>query len=1253
VRHHGNRAKMREGCKPAKRAGATFARFLSVLAVLLTLSGSSRAPTRHASGLGNEDPRSRSPESRTPTQDADSLTLGAELAATSQLQTYRSLGKAYYEQGEYEQALAQFEKVIASGRAVALDHLDLAQALIQANKLNDALEELTTAKQMAPQLLALDYNLGLLYKHELHYPQAENELKRVAAADPDDPPTWFNLGEVYFAEHQLDPALAAFKRVVSMGYARAQNFYVAATFHCFIILTRLRQPAEARRYLKLNMATRDKVPGISLQYPALEAGKYGEVHIAPPQAMALVPPTPPELTFQNVTSKTGIKAPLPAPLPPVSSRHPTTLRGPGQAARHALVRVSGRAAFRQGGHALQAVYAPNLFGRSFVVGDYAGSGRQDVFVTSASEVGGNHLLRNHGDGTFTDVTAQAGVGGPGGSLAAEFVDYNNSGHSSLVIAGLGGLTLYRNNGDGTFTDVTGKAGLKGDPCELDTDIKAVDTDDDGLLDLVATGYTNLCASTGGNESFFPDDYPRVAPHLYHNNGDGTFTDVTASSGLEAARGHFRHVVFADFNNDGYMDLVFLRDDGPPMLFINQGDDKFVDRTGNAGTALADSRADEAAVSDFNHDGRFDLALWGKAGYDVLLNRGNARFEAVSNLPPVKPLGNPFARRGAVADLDGNSFDDLLVKDQGGRWHALLNFNGRFREVRLKFPPLLGGAGGGRASLPPYFAWETSFTPAWLTSPGALDLLTFDNLTGGPMVFERQGSAAHWIVVKLLGYKSNKGGVGDVVELKAGNFYDKVLAPRGGPVRIFTGSLPKLDVVRVTWPNQVVENNVDVATDTAVDIKESSRLASSCPFLYVWNGRRFVFYTDLMGVSPLGELSPDGATIQPNPRQLVRLGSLRPVGGDYVFQLTDEMREVDYFDELRLLAVDHPASEEAYANEIYSPAPAPPRMYFVRHRSVPLSAVDDRGRNVLPLIRHADGRYPTGFRRNRILGLAAPHSLTLDLGAFPQTAHVALWLRGWVFWTDSNASRALETNHRLKMTDPCLQVRSPSGRWVTAITDIGLPAGTNRTMRVDLTGKFPTSNHHVRIVTSLCVYWDQIFFTTEESPASASFVMPLVAANLHYRGFSQVKSDPDHRVPDFFDYACLMTDAPWNPANGFYTRYGSVRNLLLRADDRLVTMGSGDELTVEFGGRRLPPLKSGWKRNFFLYAVGYAKDGEPNTQFSQSVKPMPFLAMPNYPAPPGALAPQGPSYQGYLRGYETRRGYKLIAPLAPPVGLGTP
>ncbi len=1150
-------------------------------------------------------------------------------AVPSSLQTYRNLGKAYYEQAKYAEAIGEFQKVIASGHALASDHLDLGLSLMQANNLDAALGEFTTVKQMDPKLVAADYNLGILYKRELRYPEAEAVLKRVIETDPSDPAAWFNLGTVYFDQKKLEPALEAHRRVIDMGFGRGQNFYVASLFRTFTVLVRLRRQDEAQKVLKIHEKMRDKVPGLSLQNPALEGGKYGAI---------LVPPTPPvmverklaaeKVTFDEITSKLGIA------LPPTNSVLGSEASREIKSSDYSL------------DFALEKLVP--LFGSSVAVGDYDSDGRPDLYVVVPG--GENHLLHNNGDGTFADVTEKAGVAGHRASLAATFADYNNGGRPSLFVAGLGGVTLYHNNGDGTFTDATEKAGLKGALGGLDTRAVLFDADDDGFLDLVITAYADLGAPPHKASFTFPDDFAGVTSHLYRNNGDGTFGEITSSSGLASARGRMRNVVFADFDNDGYADLLFMRDDGPPLLYINQGEGKFVDRTREAGEALSQSQAVDAQVADFNHDGNFDLCLWSPSGYQVLLNRGAAKFEAVKHLPAITPPGERFAYRGTVADIDGDGFDDLLV-NASGIWRLIVNRAGRFQEVPLKLSPSHWPSSesfGHEAEK--LYRVLASLTPAWLSNPGKLDLLgTMPN--GQLVVFEKEGQPSRWVEVKLNGYKSNTQGVGAVIELKAGNFYKKVVAT-GGPVRVFTGDRTRLDVVRVTWPNQIVQNTIDVATNRPIEVRESERLASSCPLLYVWNGKRYAFLTDILGVAPLGELAPDGTRIKPNPEEFVRLpANLPDQDGLLVFQITDELREVDYLDRVRLAAVDHPESEEIYANEIYSSSPGPPTLYAVREKRSPASAVDDSGYDVLPLIRDVDGRYPANFRQDRILGLANLHTLTLDLGDLPEGRPAALWLMGWIFWTDSNASRALISNSQLKMIPPYLEVRDKQGQWVTVVPDMGLPSGTNRTMRLDLTGKFLSGDHHVRIVTNLCVYWDQIFFTINEEPVTLArrlFELPLASADLHYRGFSTPSSDPKHLRPDSFDYVKVLTEAPWNPMRGDYTRYGAVEKLLAQADDRMVLMATGDELTVKFSKRGLPPLKPGWKRDFFLNVQGWAKDGEPNTAFSKTVEPLPFRNMSNYPPGSEERRDDNADYRRFVREYQTRPGYLLIPPLAPSV-----
>ena len=1117
---------------------------------------------------------------------------------SSASQSHRNLGKAYYERQQYAEALREFQGVIASGAPLARDYLNLGLAQMQIGKYDQALGLFTTAKQMDLALLAADYNLGILYNREGRFPDAEAALERVVAVDSDDPAAWFNLGTVRVNQRKYEPALDAFQHVIQMGFQRAQNFYVVSLFRTHNVLVRLKRLPEAEKYLALHARYRDRVPDVSVQPVALEAGKYGEIQVPTvrPAAVSALPPQ--KVSFADLTSQLSI--------PPAAGAAPPA---PPESAEQATSRLT-RA---------EARLLP-LVGDSVAVSDYDGDGRPDLYIAAAA--GKDRLLHHKPDGAFADATQAAGLAGAGGNLAATFADYDNSGHPSLFLAGPGGLRLYRNRGQGTFTEETEKAGLKGAPEEVATAAIPLDADNDGLLDLFVTVYAGPAPQGGAPE--FPPDSAGAAQHLYRNNGDGTFAEVSQAAGLASLRARGRGALTADFNDDGYADLLIVRDDGPPLLYLNQGGARFTQRRVNAFR----TRAQAAQVSDFDGDGDFDLVLWTDAGYELLLNRGDGLFAPAQNTPQFPPPPGDCLLRGTVADLNGDGRDDLLVRDDQRAWHWLLNQGRGFAEA-----PLSGLPAGDYASL----------LPTWVSDAGDLDLIAA-TAQGRVSVLRKQEPRARWLALRLLGQKSNQQGVGAVVELKAGTFYHKTTVTSAA-TRIFTGGLRRLDVVRVTWPNAIVQNSLHVATGRQLELRESERLASSCPLLYVWDGERFAFLTDVLGAAPLGALAPDGSLLLPNSREYVRLPRwLRPRDGRYIFQFTDEMREVDYFDRVRLLAVDHPPGEEVYANEIYASSPARPTLHGVRERRAPLQALDDRGRDVLPHLLHADGKYVAGFERQRILGLADAHSLTLDLGPFPESAPVALWLRGWVFWADSNSARAL-SSQQTQMVGPSLEVRDAQGRWTTVIAEMGLPSGTDRTMRVDLSGKFLSSDHHVRIVTNLCIYWDQIFFSTQESPAAVRGQLAMLSADLRYRGFSVPRSDPEHVLPDAFDYASLESAAPWNPAPGRYTRYGNVRELLTRADDHVVVMAPGDELTVSFSIADLPPLEPGWERDLFLMLDGWAKDGEPNTVTGNRPEPLPYRAMRQYPYP-ASERPQAPGYLQYLRRYQTRPAYRLLPPLAP-------
>jgi hypothetical protein len=227
----------------------------------------------------------------------------------------------------------------------------------------------------------------------------------------------------------------------------------------------------------------------------------------------------------------------------------------------------------------------------------------------------------------------------------------------------------------------------------------------------------------------------------------------------------------------------------------------------------------------------------------------------------------------------------------------------------------------------------------------------------------------------------------------------------------------------------------------------------------------------------------------------------------------------------------------------------------------------------------------------------------------------------------------------------LQVQDARGQWKTVIEDMGMPAGKPKTIAVDLTGKFLSASREVRIVTNMCVYWDEIFLSENAALADVKLT-PVDAqeADLHFRGFSRPVIDPKRQQPEKFEYAKWMPISQWNPTAGLYTRYGDVRTLVTKVDDRLLIMGSGDEVKLLFPARAFPVLPAGWTRDFLLLVDGWAKDADANTAYSQSVLPLPFHGMSAYPYPANEHFPDDAAHRDYLKTYITRPALRLIRPL---------
>jgi hypothetical protein len=320
------------------------------------------------------------------------------------------------------------------------------------------------------------------------------------------------------------------------------------------------------------------------------------------------------------------------------------------------------------------------------------------------------------------------------------------------------------------------------------------------------------------------------------------------------------------------------------------------------------------------------------------------------------------------------------------------------------------------------------------------------------------------------------------------------------------------------------------------------------------------------------------------------------------------------------------------------------LYGVKHRIHPKAARDGEGRDVLAKLLARDRSYVDTFRRDPV-GIAELHTLDLDFGPAQAAGPRHLILNGWVDWADGSTFLAASQERKGGLIPPYLQVKNQRGEWQTVIEDMGMPDGKPKTIAVDLTGKFLSASREVRIVTNLCVYWDEIFLSNDGGRPSATLSpVGISTAEVRFRGFSDSKIHPQRTQPEMFYYAHSTPTSYWNPTPGLYTRYGDVKELVESVDDRLVIMGAGDELRLQLDAAALPTLKPGWARDFILKVDGWAKDRDANTAYSQSVEPLPFHAMTKYPYGGREHYPTDAAHTNYQKQYNTRPALVLIRPL---------
>ncbi|HLJ14482.1 MAG TPA: tetratricopeptide repeat protein [Bryobacteraceae bacterium] len=719
----------------------------------------------------------------------------------------------------------------------------------------------------------------------------------------------------------------------------------------------------------------------------------------------------------------------------------------------------------------------------------------------------------------------------------------------------------------------------------------------------------------------------------------------SGSGLDKLTGII-DIAQGDFDDDGLMDLCILTESGPLLYRNVKG------RFEHYETSLPQRRFDRAIWIDYDHDYDLDLILLGEKPA-LMRNQGSAGFaDRTADFPFVAgPVKDAFKLRVAP---DSKAFDlaviyrdraPVLYRDQLGGRYTTAPFTGKPRDLSTLEADFDNDGRLDRARISTDGGIHLLHNQTQLQSAQDALASSLGSKTRPPRSVVRE-LQSRWLRVQLTGVKSVKLAQDAEVEIKAGRLYQKKTYA-GVPLVFDVGAYQEVDVVRITWPDGLIQNEVKQITNRAYIYKEAERLSGSCPMIWTWNGKNFQFITDVLGVAPLGASDGEGTYFPVAHQEHIRIPgtALTPVAGHYEIHITEELSEVSYLDQVQLFALDHPASTEVFTNDKFKSPPFPDfRLFEVKRRLYPVGARDDHGRDVLPRLLARDQRYPDRFART-VTGVAEVHTLDLNFG--PKTApdgHAVLLLNGWVDWPNGSTFRAAAQEHKGGLIFPYLQARDAAGKWETIDGDMGIPSGKPKTIAVDF--KFLSASREVRIVTNLCVYWDEIFLSeTVTRPVAELHPAILDSGELHFRGFSASKIDPERKQPETFFYDQVSSTSFWNPTPGFYTRYGDVSELVRKTDDRLVIMGSGDELRLRFRADSLPPLPAGWTRDFLLKVDGWAKDRDANTAFSASVEPLPFHGMSRYPYPVTEHYPDDPVHRRYAQEYNTRPALRLIRPLA--------
>lgn len=780
------------------------------------------------------------------------------------------------------------------------------------------------------------------------------------------------------------------------------------------------------------------------------------------------------------------------------------------------------------------------------------------------------------------------------------LDFNYDFKTDLALAGAGGLRLLKQDSGNKFIDVTTDTKLPKSVLEGHYDACwAADIDADGDLDLVVSNEGQLSTAL-------------------RNNGDGTFVELHPFNGVWG----LRDFVWADIDGDGDPDAALIdyadsNKSGHRLhFFTNERSGQFQERS-----LPADLGAVKAiSTADLNQDGVLDLVAVQDNGSIIRISdKDEGRWETsplVSFKEATRYGQNDFNL--SVLDLDNNGANDLLLTfvgsgdatDNAGAVIWLGDKDSKFN--------LLSNVGISDS--------DTICGSADVNSDGRLDLLAVTN-NGDALQQINQGTKSyHWQIIRPRAAKAvgdqriNSFGVGGEMEIRSGLLVQKQLVT--GPIVHFgLGDQTGADVVRIIWPNGAVRAEFETKADQAILAEQ--RLKGSCPFLFAFDGKEMKFVKDAvpwssaigLRINTLGTARVEAT----EEWYKIRGDQLVPRDGYYDLRITAELWETYYYDQLDLMVVDHPVGTDIFVDERFVIPPAKLEITTVATPRKIAHVWDDTGNEVTDIVANLDENYLDTFGRGRYQGVTRDHYVEIDLGdGVPDEGPLYLIAHGWMHPTDSSVNVAISQGKNTPAKPLSLEVPDGRGGWEVAKPNLGFPAGRKKISLIDLTNVFrPGTPRRFRLRTTLEIYWDCLQWSTGLPNTQLKTVrLNPEVADLHFRGFSVI-NQANGSSPEVPDYNKLAASKQiWRDLIGYYTRFGDVKELLAKIDDRYVMMNAGDEMSFRFAEQQAPP--AGWVRDFIIMGDGWIKDGDYNSTFSKTVLPLPYHAKSEYVEFPSTL-----------------------------------